>query len=888
MTDAVGSIDTSNADSGAEAVETEAVTETQAPATAPTQAQIAAQAAAMAAASAEAAAVDAEAVAADVDTAKVEKVDAKADKADDADEDKADAEEDEDVSSDTTVEDVAVIAEAVLGQDMDGDGIDDDYEDCGPEDNGIVYLALGALAIGAGVALLALGGDDDDDVIVTPINVPPTAADASITVTEDTTATGQLTATDPDSSNLTYTLVGDPIPGLTLNSDGSYSFNAGNAAYQDLDTGESETIVATFQVSDGQSTNNGTLTITVNGVTDNFAPVANADTATTAEDTAVTIDVLANDTDADADDLTITAATVQGGAAVGTVTINDDGTLTFNPAADFNGTAVINYTVSDGMASSSSTATVVVTPVDDVPVIGDDLQFDGVEDTDFNIDIRDSIIDVDGDDLTITAADSDNGTVIINEDGTLTFIPDDDFEGAAVVNFTVTDGTTSQDGSFTVNVAGVNDAPVAMDDALGNVDEDAGLVTGNVLDNDLDVDGDTLTVSLADGETLPPGFTVNADGSWSLDLTDPEYQMLTDGETMSYSFDYVVMDGNGGMDTATVSYTVVGSNDAPTVVLGDPIAATEDTAVVIDLSDRVSDAEGDMITIVSADAVNGTVVVNADGTLSYTPDDNYFGADSLTVVFSDGTTTTTETFIVDVASVNDAPVAMDDMVMTDFDTAVVIDVLANDMDDDNDMLSISAASSDDGTVVVNDDGTILFTPNAGFEGDATISYTVVDGQGGSDTATVTVSVAAEMTVISLDQDDDGDPNTLFALDIDASDDAYDFVDDASVANLVSVSGFGADDTITFTSEQTVAFSGSDYDGDGVADDVQIIINNNGQVSEIYLYDVITEDDIVFDAASAEAAIGDGVQNFFFEAPDAAVSGGAEDLSLVPDQTFLFG
>ncbi|WP_038909840.1 cadherin-like domain-containing protein, partial [Dickeya dadantii] len=111
----------------------------------------------------------------------------------------------------------------------------------------------------------------------------------------------------------------------------------------------------------------GTLTVTVTAVND--APVAAADTATTNEDTPVTVDVLANDSDVDGNPLTVTAAT----AGNGTVVINADGTLTYMPDANFNGTDTVTYTVSDGAGGVvTGTLTITVTAVNDAPVAGSD------------------------------------------------------------------------------------------------------------------------------------------------------------------------------------------------------------------------------------------------------------------------------------------------------------------------------------------------------------------------------------------------------------------------------------------------------------------------------------------------------------------------------------
>jgi hypothetical protein len=138
----------------------------------------------------------------------------------------------------------------------------------------------------------------------------------------------------------------------------------------------------------------------------------------------------------------------------------------------------------------------------------------------------------------------------------------------------------------------------------------------------------------------------------------------------------------------------------------------------------------------------GTLVVNADGSFTFTPASNYTGAVPVaTYTVSDGSLTDTATLTLGpVLPTNILPVAADDIATTTEGSPVVIDVLANDTDGNGDPLTIVAASSPNGSVTVRSDGTLRFTPAAGFTGTATISYTVSDGRGGTDTALVTVTV----------------------------------------------------------------------------------------------------------------------------------------------------
>ena len=183
-----------------------------------------------------------------------------------------------------------------------------------------------------------------------------------------------------------------------------------------------------------------------------------------------------------------------------------------------------------------------------------------------------------------------------------------------------------------------------------------------------------------------------------------------------------------------------GSNDAP-VAEDDVLEIDEDTSGTVDVLGNDSDSDGDTLTVTMATCPAGPVVINDDGTLTFTPDADFNGDTTITYTVDDGNGgTDTGTVNVTVNPVNDAPVANDDTADTTGTDPVVIPVLDNDTDVDGDTLSVTDASSDDGTVTINDDGTITFVANDDFTGDATITYTVADPDGLTDEGSVTVTV----------------------------------------------------------------------------------------------------------------------------------------------------
>ncbi|HHC7406051.1 TPA: tandem-95 repeat protein, partial [Vibrio parahaemolyticus] len=200
---------------------------------------------------------------------------------------------------------------------------------------------------------------------------------------------------------------------------------------------------------------------------------------------------------------------------------------------------------------------------------------------------------------------------------------------------------------------------------------------------------------------------------------------------------FTATDPSGESVSQTVDFTV-----APVVdIKADSTNVVEDTPTIINVLGNDTFEGADKVVSLDAEnsPKNGTVIVNNDGTVTYTPDDNYVGKDTFTYVVTSGGVSESTTVEVNVTPVNDAPVAKDDIATTQEDTAVTIDVLPNDSDVDGDKLSIQSATVPEaqGKVEIVD-GKLVFTPAENFNGHAEITYTVTDGQL-TDEAKVTVT-----------------------------------------------------------------------------------------------------------------------------------------------------
>ncbi len=513
---------------------------------------------------------------------------------------------------------------------------------------------------------------------------------------------------------------------VSVNPDGSVTYTP-NDNYVGKDT-------FTYVVTSGGVSESTAVEVNVTPVND--APVAKDDIATTQEDTAVTIDVLTNDTDVDGDKLSIESASVP--KEQGTVEVVD-GKLVFTPAENFNGDAEITYTVTDGQLTDEAKVTVTVNPVDDAPTIKVDAVESITEDavnTDTvvaSLTVRDT--DTPEDQLTVSLENNSNGYfVLVGNEVKLTQA------GVDAVN---NDELNLKDLTISASVSdGVNPTANDSDSLVVNRVNDAPTVENAIADQELSEDFATYTIDLNDAfKDSDSALNFSVSGNSNV-LVSIENGIATITPTADWNgsetLTFTATDPSGESVSQTVNFTVAPVAD----IVADKATVVEDTPTIIKVLGNDT-FEGDD-KVVSLDAENGpkngTVIVNNDGTVTYTPDDNYVGKDTFTYIVTSGGVSESTTVEVNVTPVNDAPVAKDDIATTQEDTAVTIDVLSNDTDVDGDKLSIQSATVPEaqGKVEIVD-GKLVFTPAENFNGQAEITYTVTDGQL-TDEAKVTVTV----------------------------------------------------------------------------------------------------------------------------------------------------
>ncbi|MEJ8856077.1 cadherin-like domain-containing protein [Variovorax robiniae] len=815
-----------------------------------------------------------------------------------------------------------------------------------------------------------------------PNTAPTLVNDGPVVTTPNTPVSGNVLANDSDADGDTLTVTqisidkngdgiadlidvpagdsvtveltdknGVSIGSITVSSNGDYTFTPADAY-------DGKVPAVTYTVSDGTTTANGSLTF--QDVPNNAPAVANEGPVATTPNTPVSGNVLANDSDADGDTLTVTQISIdkngdgiadlidvpagdsvtveltdKNGASIGSITVDANGDYTFTPANAYDGKVpAVGYTVSDGTTTASGSLTFQDVPntaptlVNDgpiatqpnTPVSGNVLTNDSDADgdtlvvtqisVDMNGDGIADLIDVPaGDSVTVELTDKNGkaiGSITVDGNGDYTFTPADAYDGKVpAVGYTVSDGTTTASGSLTFqdvpNTAPtlVNDGPIATQPNTP--------VSGNVLTNDSDADGDKLTVTQIsidmNGDGIADLVDVPAGDSVTVELTDKSgasIGSITVGANGDYTFTpadaydgkvpavgYTVTDGTT-TGTGTLTFQDV-PNTAPTLVNDGPVATQPNTPVSGNVLANDSDADGDKLTVTQisidkngdgiADLIDvpagdsvtveltdkngkaiGSITVGANGDYTFTPADAYDGkVPAVNYTVSDGTTTANGSLTFQDVPNNAPVVKPEGPVATQPNTPVSGNLLANDRDADGDTLTVTRISVDMngdgiadlidvpagdsvtveltdkagkaiGSITVDANGDYTFTPADAYDGKVpAVTYTVSDGTDPStgsltfqDVPNNAPTVANEGPVatdpntpvsgnlLANDSDTDGDKLTVTQISIDKNGDGIaDLIDvpagksvtvdltDKSGASIGSIT-VGSDGAYTFT------------------------------------------------------------------------------------------
>ncbi|MDX9770621.1 MAG: tandem-95 repeat protein, partial [Tenuifilaceae bacterium] len=565
---------------------------------------------------------------------------------------------------------------------------------------------------------------------------------------------------------------------------------------------------------------NATVTVTVNRV--DVTPIANDDFRGTSVNTPVEVDVLFNDDNLY--DIPITVTTVGPASPSGSLEVTTENRVIFTPSADYVGIATFTYRVTDNDGDfDEALVTINVREANHTPIANDDI-VTVIKNTPKTINVlaNDSGLD-DGFGSMAIHSHPANGAVIINDNRTVTYTPNNDFIGDDSFEYFIQD----VDGDYdlaTVHLTVIdqpNAMPVAVDDYRATEMDTP--VTIDVLFNDYGLEDGVSSVTLA------------SEPSNGVAVVNPDFTITytpNTGFLGTETFRYQVCDTDGDCsNTALVTILVkpTGTNHNP--VANDDAASTfVNIPVHIDVLANDSGLEDGLGSIsIHTTPEFGNAVVNSNNTITYTPSYMFTGVVTFQYVVTDvdGDFDMATVTVTVQEKLNSTPVANDVSVATGFNTPRVIDVLYNDLGLDDKPITVTIrqqASPEQGNAVANGDNMVTFTPATGYVGVATFEYMVTDADGDSDWATVTVTVKDGENFIPVANDDAATTlvNTMVEIDVLDNDTGLD--DGFGSLTIYEAPAFGsavvtASRTIEYTpsnlfeGEVTFRYLLTDVDGD---------------------------------------------------------------------------
>ncbi len=554
---------------------------------------------------------------------------------------------------------------------------------------------------------------------------------------------------------------------VTISADGKTVLYTPNAGYVGND-------VFNYTVTSGGIEETAAITVTMN----NAVPVLRSTAGSTLEDTRLDGNLLTTARDADVGDtITVTDFTIDGttyatGAPVvldgkGTLTINSNGTYSFEPVADWNGIVPpISFTISDGNNGGQATSTLVIQVRSVVDIAPDTATTHADNFVAINVLGNDTF----SNDTQIVTAIRDNttlGQVFVLSDNTIRYSPPPGFVGRDTFTYTVTSGGITETSTVTVIVT--NAAPVTTDMNL-SMEEDGAQISGRLTVTDPDFDVVRVTSFQVDG--MNGVFAINRFGTGTALI--PGVGTFTLSYDRSYTFTPIA-DWNGNVPQITY---VVTDDNGDTQVSGkvnifvNPVVDIADDNISLQAGTSSSDNLFTNDTFENSDKAitevtqgnHGTVVIGSNGIVTYTPQPDYVGTDSYTYTVTSGGRT--EIATVNVTVTNTVPVAAPDTQTNVEDTTLVGNVLSNDTDSNaTDTLSVTSFTlpgetvphlagetvtiTGIGALTLNADGSYKFVPVADWNGAVpVVTYNISDGHiGGTASNTLTLVVTEVVDIV---------------------------------------------------------------------------------------------------------------------------------------------
>jgi large repetitive protein len=549
-------------------------------------------------------------------------------------------------------------------------------------------------------------------------NLPPLVSGSGYNLVEDTNITATLSGYDLNPWDvLTFTIATLPTNGMVTLSGADFTYTP-NTNYNTSDS-------FTFTANDGTLTSSSaTISLTINGTQD--VPVVTDDTIGVEMSAVVTLDVMANDTDADtpysAENLSISGYSLP---ANGTLSVVGTG-FQYISNTPFIGTDSFTYTIADASGNLSNTGTVTlnVTSTNTPP-----LSYSGVWSTNEDTSVVGTLsgYDADGTPLTFQLVSSvGTGNLSLGSTGSFVYTPPLNYFGTASFTFRVTDGVfPSNISTVDISVTPVNDAPIAWHDTA-TWTEDTTLVLTWLLLNDYDVDiFDTLTLS----SILTQWTNGTAILSGTTDIIYTPNLNFCGMDSVTYN----IVDQSGATSgTGNIAITLVCTNDAP-IASGSSYTITGNIATnsgyTLTGGFAVTDVDLDVLTYtLDSTVTNGLLIFSTGGSFQYTPNLGYSGSDSFSFSATDGIATTATASIsitVQPNNFNIAPIAYSGTFTVNEDTILVSTLSWFDVEGSA-LTFILWSGTTNGILSLGSTGSFVYTPSSHFFGTDVFTFAVSD------------------------------------------------------------------------------------------------------------------------------------------------------------------
>ncbi len=538
----------------------------------------------------------------------------------------------------------------------------------------------------------------ESDPIVVNVTVRPAAVNDASATSVNTPVSIAVKDNDPGKTGSIVVKRSDPLHGTAVvNTDGTVTYTPAT------DYQGSDTFTYLLRDLDGLESDLVNVTIVVR-------PVGTNDNVTTNLNTPVVIAVKDND-----GSKTGTSVIKRTDPANGTATVNADNTVTYTPNATFQGTDTFTYLLrnADGADSNPITVTVVIRP----RLVGSpDAALTKIN-TPVNVPVKTNDVNGPGNSA-VKVTDPAHGTAVLNADGTFTYTPATDYYGPDGFTYRLRSPEGLESDPIPV-VVGIR--PTGTNDVYTTAQNIPLVLT--VKDNDLSKTGTTVirVTDPAHGTAV-----VNADGTVTYSPAS--------GYTGTDVFTYLLRMADAlESDPITVNINIkpIGTEDTGNTTIN--------TAVVLPIKDNDPGKTGNTV-VKKTDPQHGTVVVNPDGTVRYTPTTDYTGKDVFTYALR--TPEGVESDIIPV-TVNVKPTGTNDNAFTAVGVPVIVPVKTNDPGKTGTTV-VKKTDPLHGTAVVNPDGTVTYTPTAGYRGPDTFTYTLRTPDGlESDPITVTLETRSQ-------------------------------------------------------------------------------------------------------------------------------------------------